>query len=107
MANLVAMYQNGFAGRRSYGAAYAWLRVALNFGLRDEDRDLTIFKLGMIASRLGPAKAQMAELRAQNLGDEISRQCGIPTTKIVGWCADRCDSSADLYADISAMSAVP
>jgi TPR repeat protein len=106
MANLAAMYQNGFAGRRNYGAAYAWLRVALELDLRDEDRDLTIFRLGMLASRLGPAKAQVAELRAQDLADEISGQCGTPT-KIVRWCADRRDSSANLYADISAMSAAP
>jgi hypothetical protein len=44
--------------------AYAWLRVALVFGMPEEDHDASVLKLGMIAGQIGPANVH--ELSAFN-----------------------------------------
>jgi TPR repeat protein len=59
-------------------SAYAWLRTALLFGVPDEDRDAIIFRLGMIASRIGEARAARAERLAGLLVEDIGQRAGRP-----------------------------
>jgi hypothetical protein len=59
-------------------SAYAWLRTALSFGVPDEDRDANIFRLGMIASRIGEANAARAERLAGLLVEDIGQRAGSP-----------------------------
>jgi TPR repeat protein len=55
-------------------SAYAWLRAALSFGVPDEDRDAIIFRLGMIASRIGETNAARAERLAGLLVEDIGQR---------------------------------
>jgi TPR repeat protein len=59
-------------------SAYAWLRAALSFGVPDEDRDAIIFRLGMIASRIGETNAARAERLASLLVEDIGQRVGYP-----------------------------
>jgi TPR repeat protein len=59
-------------------SAYAWLRAALSFGVPDEDRDAIIFRLGMIASRIGETNAARAEHLASLLVEDIGQRVGYP-----------------------------
>lgn len=59
-------------------SAYAWLRAALSFGVPDEDRDAIIFRLGMIASRIGETNAARAERLANLLVEDIGQRVGFP-----------------------------
>jgi len=59
-------------------SAYAWLRAALSFGVPDEDRDAIIFRLGMIASRIGEPNAERAEHLASLLVEDIGQRVGYP-----------------------------
>jgi uncharacterized protein len=59
-------------------SAYAWLRAALSFGVPDEDRDAIIFRLGMIASRIGETNAARAERLASLLVEDIGQRAGYP-----------------------------
>jgi uncharacterized protein len=59
-------------------SAYAWLRAALSFGVPDEDRDAIIFRLGMIASRIGETQAARAERLATLLVEDIGQRVGYP-----------------------------
>jgi TPR repeat protein len=58
--------------------AYAWLRAALSFGVPDEDRDSIVFRLGMIASRIGETNASRAERLASILVEDIGQRVGYP-----------------------------
>jgi hypothetical protein len=62
-------------------SAYAWLRAALSFGVPDEDRDAIIFRLGMIASRIGAANAARAERLASLLVEDIGQRVGYPKSR--------------------------
>jgi TPR repeat protein len=42
MVNLGTMYQLGVGGNRNYRRAYAWHRIALAFGVPDEEHDTTV-----------------------------------------------------------------
>lgn len=59
-------------------SAYAWLRAALSFGVPEEDRDAIIFRLGMIASRIGETNAARAERLASLLVEDIGQRVGYP-----------------------------
>jgi TPR repeat protein len=86
MANLGTMYQLGAGAHRNYRRAYAWLRVALAFGVPEEDHDATVFRLGMIAARMGSADVIRAERLADHIADRIAGQCR---------------TSADQFADLT------
>jgi uncharacterized protein len=58
--------------------AYAWLRAALSFGVPEEDRDAIVFRLGMIASRIGETNAARAERLASLLVEDIGQRVGYP-----------------------------
>jgi TPR repeat protein len=62
-------------------SAYAWLRAALSFGVPDEDRDAIIFRLGMIASRIGEANAARADRLASSLVQDIGQRVGYPRSE--------------------------
>ena len=81
MANLGTMYQIGVGVRRNYPQAYMWLRVAVVLGVPEEDHDAIIFKLGMIASRLGTINAVRAERVADEIADSINKQCGVSAAR--------------------------
>jgi len=81
MANLGTMYQKGAGVRRNYRQAYMWLRVAVALGVPEEDHDAIMFKLGMIASRLGPIDAVRAERLAEVIAGSINYQCGFSAAR--------------------------
>ena len=62
-------------------SAYAWLRAALSFGVPDEDREAIIFRLGMIASRIGETNAARAERLAGLLVEDIGQRVGYPKSQ--------------------------
>jgi TPR repeat protein len=62
-------------------SAYAWLRAALSFGVPDEDRDAIIFRLGMIASRIGETNAARAERLAGLLVEDIGQRVRDPSNQ--------------------------
>jgi hypothetical protein len=62
-------------------SAYAWLRVALSFGVPGEDRDAVIFRLGMIASSIGETNAARAERLASLLVGDIGHRVGDPNNQ--------------------------
>ena len=75
MVNLGTLYERGVAGRRNHLRAYAWIRAALALGVPKEEYDATLFKLGMIAQRLGPSRTQGAERLAMRIVDAVGTQC--------------------------------
>jgi TPR repeat protein len=81
MANLGTMYQRGVGVRRNYRQAYMWLRVAVALGVPEEDHDAIIFKLGMIASRMGTINAVRAERVADEIARSINKQCGFSAAR--------------------------
>lgn len=81
MVNLALLYDSHTIRHRDSISAYVWLRAALSFGVPDEARDGVVFRLGMIASRLGPANAAHAEHLASGLIQEISERGVSPTEK--------------------------
>ena len=85
MVNLGTMYQLGAGGHRNYRRAYAWIRVALAFGVPEPGRDATIFKLGMIASKLGPTNATRSERLARDIAAKITKQCQMPSDRYTDW----------------------
>jgi hypothetical protein len=90
MVNLGTLYESGMTGRRSHRQAYAWIRAALALGVPKEDYDATLFKLGMIAARLGVARTTSAERLALTIIDRIG---------------ERCERSLNPYEDILALGA--
>ena len=85
MVNLGTMYQLGMGGHRHYRRAYAWIRVALAFGVPEPDHDATIFKLGMIASQMGPTNATRAERLARDIAAKIAKPCQMPSDRYTDW----------------------
>jgi TPR repeat protein len=78
MVNLGTMYEQGMTGRRDHRRAYAWIRAALALGVPKEDYEATLFKLGIIAGRMGTARLGGAEALAVSIADEIAGRCGRP-----------------------------
>ena len=78
MVNLGTMYEQGMTGKRDHRRAYAWIRAALALGVPPEDYEETLFKLGMIAGRLGTGRMADAELLAVGIADAIAGRCGAP-----------------------------
>ena len=70
----------------------SWIRAALALGVPKEDYDATLFKLGMIAVRLGAAKTTSAERLALT---------------IIATISDRCERSGDSYEGTTALSSAP
>jgi TPR repeat protein len=62
-------------------SAYAWLRAALSYGVPDEDRDAIIFRLGMIASRIGETNTARAERLASLFVEDIGQRVGYPNNQ--------------------------
>jgi TPR repeat protein len=75
MVNLGTIYELGLASRRDHRLAYAWIRAGLTLGVPEQDRDATVFKLGMIAARLGTTQTHGAERLATNITEAIAMQC--------------------------------
>jgi TPR repeat protein len=75
MVNLGTIYELGLAGRRDHRLAYAWIRAGLTVGVADQELDATVFKLGMIAARLGTTQTYAAERLATNISEAIAVQC--------------------------------
>ena len=78
MVNVGLLYDRHTSRPGHSISAYAWLRAALSFGVPDEDRDAIIFRLGMIASRIGETNAARAERLASALIDDIGQRVGSP-----------------------------
>jgi len=85
MVNLGTLYEMGPVGLRNHRRAYAWIRAALALGVPKEDYDATLFKLGMIAGRLGAAKVSGAERLAVSIVENVMSHA---------------ESSAAQYADM-------
>jgi hypothetical protein len=75
MANLGTLYQIGTTRHSDFRRAYAWTRAALSFGVPEEDHDATVFKLGMMAARLGPDRVESAERLARAIAARIVESC--------------------------------
>jgi TPR repeat protein len=85
MVNLGTLYEMGPIGLRNHRRAYAWIRAALVLGVPKEDYDATLFKLGIIAGRLGAAKVSGAERLAVSIVENVTSHS---------------ESSPEQYADI-------
>jgi TPR repeat protein len=90
MANLGTLYQMGALGRPNFPRAYAWVRVALSFGVPEEDHDATVMKLGMIAARLAPSEIDRSEKIAETIAARILEACN---------CSPREETALALNAD--------
>ena len=75
MANIGTLYEIGAIGQSDFQSAYAWVRAALWFDMREEDHDETILKLWMIAARLGPDRIESAERLADVIAARIVESC--------------------------------
>jgi TPR repeat protein len=75
MANLGFLYEIGAKRRSDFLRAYAWVRAALSFGVPEENHDETLFRLGMIAARLGPEGIESAERLADVIASGIVDSC--------------------------------
>ena len=71
MVNLGTIYELGLASRRDHRRAYAWIRAGLTLGVPEQDRDATVFKLGLIAARLGTTQTRAAERLAIRISEAI------------------------------------
>jgi TPR repeat protein len=85
MVNLGTLYEMGPIGLRNHRRAYAWIRAALALGVPEQDYDATLFKLGVIAGRLGAAKVSGAERLAMSIIENVMSHA---------------ESPAEQYADI-------
>jgi hypothetical protein len=64
------------------GLAYAWLSAALAFGVPAEQRDATVYTLGMTAARLDRKQLARAEGLARKIvATIVSRQADTPDRK--------------------------
>jgi TPR repeat protein len=72
MANLGFLYESGIDGRRDDQEAYAWLLLAVSAGVADRDHDVTIFRMGMLAERMGRLKVSAAEARAKEIAATVN-----------------------------------
>jgi hypothetical protein len=75
MANIGTLYEIGAIGQSDFQSAYAWVRAALWFDMREEDHDETVLKLWMIAARLGPDRIESAERLADVIAARIVESC--------------------------------
>jgi Sel1 repeat-containing protein len=75
MANLGTLYEIGAIRQSDFQRAYAWVRAALWFDMREEDHDETVLKLWMIAARLGPDRIESAERLADVIAARIVESC--------------------------------
>jgi len=75
MANIGTLYENGATGHTNLRRAYAWVRTALAFGVPEEEHDMTVFKLGMLAARLGSDNIERAEMLAEVIATRIVETC--------------------------------
>jgi hypothetical protein len=75
MANIGTLYENGATGHTDLRRAYAWVRTALAFGVPDEEHDTTVFKLGMLAARLGSDNVEGAERLAEVIASRVVETC--------------------------------
>ena len=78
MVNLGTIYELGLASRRDHRLAYAWIRAGLTLGVPEQDLDATVFKLTMIAARLGTKQTRSAERVAASIAEAIAVQCEPP-----------------------------
>jgi len=81
MVNLGTLYEFGAVRRPNHRQAYAWIRAALALGVPKDDYDATLFKLGMIAGKIGTANLDVSERLAASLADAIAIQIGEPATR--------------------------
>ena len=82
MVNLGILYAAGKGVKHDNSLAYAWLIAALAFGVRSEERDATVYTLGMTAARLGPNQLAQARQQARNIAVTLaSRQGRTPDRK--------------------------
>jgi TPR repeat protein len=82
MVNLGTLYVAGRGVKHDNRQAYAWLSVALLFGVPAEEHDATVYILGMIAARLGPNQLARAEGLARKIaGTIVNRQARTPDRK--------------------------
>jgi TPR repeat protein len=81
MANIGTLYENGATGHTDLRRAYAWVRTALAFGVPDEGHDTTVFKLGMLAARLGSDNIEGAERLAEVLASGVVETCECSPTQ--------------------------
>ncbi len=65
MVNLGSLYAAGSGVDNRL--AYAWVRAALLLGVAAEERDATVYILGMVVARLGPNELARAEELARNI----------------------------------------
>ena len=72
MVNLGMMHALGDNLRRDGSQAYAWIRAALYVGISAEERDATVFKLGMVAAHLEPGQVERAEAMAKRIADSVA-----------------------------------
>jgi hypothetical protein len=75
MANIGTLYEIGAIGQSDFQRAYAWVRAALLFDMREEDHDETLMKLWMIAARLAPDRIESAERLADVIAARIIESC--------------------------------
>jgi hypothetical protein len=75
MANIGTLYEIGAIGQSDFQRAYAWVRAALWFDMREEDHDEAVSKLWMIAARLGPDRIESAERLADVIAARIVESC--------------------------------
>jgi hypothetical protein len=75
MANIGTLYETGAIGQSDFQRAYAWVRAALWFDMREENHDQTVLKLWMIAARLGPDRIESAERLADAIATRIVESC--------------------------------
>jgi hypothetical protein len=85
MVNLGLLYDRHTKSRDHSLSAYAWLRTALSFGVPDEDRDAILFRLGMLAARLGQTNAARAERLASFFVQDITERVSDPTDQSSEW----------------------
>jgi TPR repeat protein len=92
MVNLGTLYERRRGARRDHRQAYAWIRAALALGVPEEDYDVTLIKLGMIAVHLGTRQTTSAERLASVIIERIG---------------ERCEHSRTAYEDAVALSSAP
>jgi TPR repeat protein len=82
MINLGTLYAAGKGVKQDNALAYAWLITALAFGVPAEERDATVYRLGMTVARLGPNQLARAQEQARKIAVTIvTRQARTPDRK--------------------------
>ena len=82
MINLGALYVAGKGVKQDNALAYAWLMAAPAFGVSANERDATVYTLGMTAARLGPNQLSRAKGLAHKIAVTIvNRRARTPERK--------------------------